>query len=123
MNEVKSLPRSELEIIKAMWSLNEPVSAAQLNNHIQKGWRVQTLITHLARMVAKQVVTVEHRPATHGARYFYSPCIDKTEYINQETSLFIERLHDDNIKSVMDSMFSSGKIKKEDAQYLLSLFK
>lgn len=122
-NNVKSLPQSELEIIKALWAVGEPVSAAELNAFMKKGWRVQTLITHLSRMVVKGAVICERREVTRGARYFYIPAIDKQTYIEQETDTFVSKIHDDNIKSLMDALAKTGKISKKDAEYLASIAK
>ena len=123
MGSIKSLPQSELEIIKALWAIGEPVSAAELNAYMKKGWRVQTLITHLSRMVVKGAVVCERREVTRGARYFYIPAVEKKTYIDQETDIFVTRIHDDDIKSLMDSLAETGKVTKKDAEYLASLCK
>ena len=122
MEYEKSLPQSELEIMKALWKIGEPISAAKLNVYMNKGWRVQTLITHLARMVAKKAVICQHIPSGRGARYFYSPAISKTDYVNREMGAFIYRLYDDDPKSFMDSLYACGKIQRADVEYLAEKF-
>ena len=108
--QMKLLPQRELEIMKALWELNKPVSAAELNNYMQKGWRVQTLITHLARMVEKEVVILEHKEAVRGARYFYTPAVEKQAYMDWATRVFVETIHDGSVESLQNSLKASGLI-------------
>ena len=97
----KVLPQSELEIMKVMWALNRPVSAAELNNTLGKGWRVQTLITHLARMEEKGVVLCRRGPSINGVRCFYEVVQDKDAYMRREVTHFLER-----IRSISDEPLS-----------------
>lgn len=111
--QLKLLPQREFEIMKALWELDRPVSAAELNNYMQKGWRVQTLITHLARMVEKEVVILEHKEAVRGARYFYTPAVEKQAYIDWATRVFVETIHDGNIASLQHSLKAAGFLPEE----------
>ena len=88
----KVLPQSELEIMKAMWAINRPVSAAELNATRDKGWRVQTLITHLARMEEKGVVLCRRGPTINGVRCCYEVVQDKEAYMRREVTHFLERI-------------------------------
>ena len=110
--QMKLLPQRELEIMKALWELARPVSAAELNNYMQKGWRVQTLITHLARMVEKEVVILEHKEAVRGARYFYTPAVEKQAYKDWATRAFVESIHDGSVESLQDSLRASGLLSE-----------
>ena len=102
-----------LEIMKALWELGKPVSAAELNNYMQKGWRVQTLITHLARMVEKGVVILEHKEAVRGARYFYTPAVEKQSYVDWTTRMFVETIHGGSIASLQHSLKATGLLPEE----------
>lgn len=117
----KTLPQSELDIIKGMWALGDKVSARELNESLDKGWRVQTLITHLVRMCAKGVVTREHCPGGKGPRYFYTATVARDEYVTNEVGKAIVNLFDGDVHAYLDSLYATGAIEKGDAEYLLGL--
>ncbi len=119
----RSLPKSELEIMNALWDLGQPSSAAEINRYMDKGWRVQTLITHLSRMTAKQIVICDHIEALRGARYFYRPLIDRDVYRREEAEKMLENLHKGDVKSLFKTFAETGKITREDVEYLLTLVK
>lgn len=86
------LPKSELEILRAMWELGHPAGAAELNAVLNKGWRVQTLITHLSRMEEKGVIYCRRGPAVQGIRCFYEVVEDEEAYLKREAAAFAERI-------------------------------
>lgn len=117
----KTLPQSELDIIKGMWALGGKVSARELNESLDKGWRVQTLITHLVRMCDKGVVTREHCPGGRGPRYYYTPTIGRDAYVIKEVAKSITNLFDGDVRAYLDALYATGAIEKDDAEYLRTL--
>jgi len=119
----KSLPRSELDIMKALWTLDGAASASMLHAHMKKDWKIQTLITHLSRMVAKGVVICEHRAGGKGPRYFYMPAMMIEEYIHREIVSIAQYLLEGNAHAFMDAIYASGCASKETAAYLLEKYR
>ena len=111
----RSLPQRELEILQALWAQSQPVSAAELNAYMEKDWRIQTLITHLARMKEKGVVHIEQRSVTKGARYFYQPTVSQDEYLNLATQEFLHQHYNNDVSLLLDRLMMLGLLPVQGA--------
>jgi predicted transcriptional regulator len=95
------LPDSEYEVMSVVWKNEPPVTTSILMNQLgnDKGWKLQTLITLLNRLTERGFLRSEKL----GKERTYYPCINHEEYIRYETSIFVERYHDNSLFQLVNA--------------------
>jgi predicted transcriptional regulator len=116
MNSLKKLPGAEFEVMKTIWANEPPVTTNMLMEQLgnQKGWKLQTLITLLLRLVDRGFVRAEK----NGKQRTYYPLVDKERYLEFETSSFIERFHDHSIVSLVNTLYDGKDLNASDLDAL-----
>lgn len=116
MNSLKKLPGAEFEVMKTIWANEPPVTTNLLMEQLgnQKGWKLQTLITLLLRLVDRGFVRTEK----NGKQRTYYPLVDKERYLEFETSSFIERFHDHSIVSLVNTLYDGKDLNASDLDAL-----
>ena len=89
----------------------------QLGN--EKGWKPQTLITLLNRLAERGFLRSEKL----GKERIYYPCINHEDYIQYETTLFLERYHDNSLFQLVNAFSGNNKLSKEEINELSSWLK
>ena len=101
------LSEAELEIMEQIWKLGRPVMAAELAGPLQqKGWKPTTLLTFLARMVAKGALRVEKR----GKQNLYTACVSSEQYRAAEAREMLTRLYSGNVKSMVAALYDGNAL-------------
>lgn len=112
------ISESEMEIMRLIWSSEQAVSAAWLMQHLpEKHWKLTTLLTFLARLAEKGVVTI----TKDGRTNLYSPAISLEQYKAQETAQFIKQIHDGSLKSLFAALATSEQLDQNDLEELRCL--
>jgi len=116
MNSLKKLPGAEFEVMKTIWANEPPVTTNLLMEQLgnRKGWKLQTLITLLLRLVDRGFVRTEK----NGKQRTYYPLVDKERYLEFETSSFIERFHDHSIVSLVNTLYDGKDLNASDLDAL-----
>lgn len=119
MEEMKRLPDSEFEVMKAVWQHEPPVTTSMLMKDIgnEKGWKVPTLISFLKRLIRKGFLRTEKL----GKERTYFPLVEKDEYLHYETEHFMKSYHGNSFLSLMHTFYEGKKLKKEEIQELKKL--
>ena len=74
----KNLSKTELEIMKYIWSVNGEVMPKEIRTHFaHKQWSEQAVSTFLKRLVTSGYLNLRQASPT---RYYYSAIISETEY-------------------------------------------
>lgn len=55
MKDLKRLPDAELEVMQAIWSLEPPVTAAEVQQQVSRDWKATSVLTFLAAPVRQGV--------------------------------------------------------------------
>lgn len=117
----KKLPEAEFEVMKSIWELNPPVTTnmlmERLGNH--KGWKLQTLIVLLLRLVDRGFLRTEK---ISKERTYY-PLVDREKYLQFETSNFVERYHDRSIVNLINTLYDGNEIRTDDLDELSAWLK
>ena len=50
MRNDKRLPDAELEVMQTIWSLGTQVTAAEVQQHADKDWKMTSVLTFLSRL-------------------------------------------------------------------------
>ena len=53
MRNDKRLPDAELEVMQTIWSLGTQVTAAEVQQHADKDWKMTSVLTFLSRLCDK----------------------------------------------------------------------
>ena len=116
MNSLKKLPGAEFEVMKTIWANEPPVTTNMLMEQLgnQKGWKLQTLITLLLRLVDRGFVRTEK----NGKQRTYYPLVDKEPYLEFETTSFIERFHGHSIVSLVNTLYDGKDLNASDLDAL-----
>ncbi len=109
------ISESELEIMKLIWSMEQPVSAQELLGRLEeKQWKITTLLTFLTRLCDKSVLAC--RKEGRSNRYY--ALLSKEEYQQQETREFMEQVHSGSMQSLFAALYKSKELKKSDLDEL-----
>ncbi len=115
---IHRLPDTELEVMQALWSFEQPVTRARLEEKLRATHPMAptTLLTLLTRLGEKGFVTAEKQ----GRSSLYTPLIEENEYLASQSSRFIRKLCGGNLKTFASALCDSG-LSKEDLQQLRQL--
>lgn len=87
---MKRLPDTELEVMKALWSLGTDVPRLALDHALVSfRWSRNTINTYLTRLAEKGFVSV-HRD---GKSNLYTPLISREEYLSFDSRSVLKRLY------------------------------
>ena len=113
---MKKLPDAEFEVMKKIWQNEPPVTTNILMNQLgnRKGWKLQTLIVLLLRLVDRGFL----RSEKDGKERTYYPLVDKEKYLEFETSSFIDRFHDHSIVSLVNTLYDGKELNSSDLDEL-----
>ena len=88
--ELRRLPDTELEVLKALWDTEPPASRAQLEELLsERGWASNTVNTYLTRLLEKGYLSCEKR----GKSNFYTPLVTREEYQSFDSRAVLHRLY------------------------------
>jgi len=114
---MKKLPDAEFEIMKVVWAGEPPITANMImQEHGKKeGWKVQTAITLLRRLVEREFLSTEK----NGKDRVYFPMVNKEDYLKFETGKFIKQFHDNSVLNFINTMYDDKALNNEDIDELL----
>jgi predicted transcriptional regulator len=121
MKEMRKLPESEFEVMQSIWSMKPPITTNMLMDTIgsEKGWKLQTLIVLLMRLVDRGFLRTEK---VAKERTYY-PLVDKAEYLEFETSNFVDKFHNHSIVNLINTLYDGDGIKKSELDELSNWLK
>lgn len=87
---MKRLPDTELEVMKALWSLGTNVPRLALDHALSAfQWSRNTINTYLARLAEKGFVSVQR----DGKSNLYTPLVSREEYLSFDSRSVLKRLY------------------------------
>lgn len=110
----KRLPESEAEIMMAVWSLRENVTADEIMAKLDKDWGKTTLLNLLTRLVSRGFLACRKE----GRINVYTPLIEKETYLQWESDSFLRRFHAGSLTTLVASLYSGNSVTKEDLEAL-----
>ncbi len=120
-NQLTRLPDTEFEVMSAIWQNTPPVTTAILMEQLgnAKGWKLQTLITLLNRLIDRGFLRSEKL----GKERTYYPIVKENDYIHFETSHFVKQYHQNSICNLVSSFCDNTKLDKQDIAELSAWLK
>lgn len=118
---ITRLPETEFEVMSTVWKNKPPVTTTTLMHQLgnEKGWKLQTLITLLNRLTERGFLRSEKL----GKERTYYPCVNQEDYIKYETTLFVERYHDNSLFQLVNAFSGNKKLSKKEIEELSSWLK
>lgn len=118
---ISKLPDTEFEVMSTVWQNIPPVTTAMLMKQLgnEKGWKLQTLVTLLNRLIERGFL----RSEKSGKERTYYPCIRQEDYIQYETSLFVERYHNNSLLQLVSAFSGHNRLSREEIEELSSWLK
>lgn len=101
MESMKRLPDSELKLMMIIWDAKEPVASPYILEKLagDKTWAKTTVLNFLARLVDRGFLQTEKR----GRFHYFIPMVTKEAYQKMESRSFLERVHQNSLKSLISS--------------------
>ena len=118
---MKALPQiseAEFEVMKLVWKY-APISTNEITERLTKTttWSPKTIQTLIKRLVTKGALTYEKQSRV----FVYTPLVDETEYIGQESSSFLNRYYDGDITAMLSTYIKNDKLTESEIDTLRSL--
>ena len=111
----KRLPDAEFTVMKAIWSLNSPITTNEITNKLaDKSWKPQTLLTVLKRLSEKGFLNI----IKEGKQHQYKVLITEDEYLEIETGSFLKRYAGNSIGALVKPLYSEGELTQDDIDEL-----
>ena len=110
------IPPSELCLMKVIWSSSEPLSSRQIIDILEeeKGWKRTTILTLLSRLAERGFLSTEKIK-----RYtYYTPLVDKDDYVKLETKEFFDKIHENSLKSLVTALHENHDLSDKDLENL-----
>ena len=114
MDKMKRLPDAELEVMQAVWSLEPPVTAAEVQQKAPSDWKATSVLTFLSRLCDKGFLSCEKE----GRQNLYMPLITREAYLQRESRSFVERLCGGSVKNLVASLSDAGALTENDLDEL-----
>lgn len=114
MDKMKRLPDAELEVMQAVWSLEPPVTAAEVQQKVPSDWKATSVLTFLSRLCDKGFLSCEKE----GRQNLYTPLITREAYLQRESRSFVERVCGGSVKNLVASLSDAGALTENDLDEL-----
>lgn len=113
---MKRLPDSELEVMMAIWSYDEPVTRMEIEEKLNREPKVSatTVLSFLSRLVEKGFVSVKKEGKTN----IYCARISKKEYLGEESKSILNRMYGSSLKNFVTAFYDGKQVSKDEIQEL-----
>lgn len=116
---IKSLPDSELKVMKVIWNNNRKMSTGEIDAELKNetDWKLSTLQVILSRLTEKGFL----RNEKIGRINYYSSIVDFSKYSRNETKNFIRKMYDNSSKKLIASLIESDELTDEDIEEIKNI--
>lgn len=103
---------AELEVLKAIWSMEEATSSQIVEKLVNTtDWKPKTIQTLITRLVSKDAINVDK---TNKKSYIYTPNISEEEYKKYANDSFLKKLYNGSVNLMISTFIKDNKLSKED---------
>ena len=114
--QMKKLPKSELDVMKAIWKLGDGVSSKEVVVAMEEknGWKRTTTLTLLSRLVEKEFIEAKKKfRLTHN-----TALVNEKDYLKLATEEFLTSVHDGSLGSLFATLGVYEKIDNKELENL-----
>lgn len=118
MAKLPQISEAEFEVMKIVWKY-APINTNEITERLVRStsWRPKTIQTLIKRLVTKGVLTYEKQSRV----FVYTPLLQESDYINQESNSFLNRYYGGNITAMLSSYLENDKLSEAEINSLRSL--
>lgn len=122
MDSSQQMSQSELEVMQIIWQENGSITLAPLMKKLSregKTWKANTVVTFLARLVEKGLLTTEKR----GRNNIYLAKASEKDYLANQTTAFLKKMYAGDAKELVASLLRDECITMDDIEELAEFWK
>lgn len=118
MPKLPQISEAELEVMKIVWKY-APINTNEITERLTQttSWQPKTIQTLIKRLVTKGALTYEKQSRV----FVYTPLVDKSEYVTQESASFLRRFYNGDITAMVSSFLENDKLSEKEIDSLRSL--
>lgn len=112
---MRNISEAEKQVMEIIWNASKAVTAAEIVGLLQNGWKKNTVLTFLSRLAKKGLLAVQKV----GNENYYAAAASEQEYLDFETTRFVQNVHKGSMMGFVTSLCDNGKLTKKDIEELL----
>lgn len=118
MPALPQISEAEFEVMKIVWE-SAPINTNEITERLLKttSWNAKTIQTLIKRLVTKGALTYEKQ----GRVFVYTPLVKENEYINQQSSSFLNRFYDGDISAMLSAYLENNRLSETELNHLRSI--
>ncbi len=113
MEKFQAMSDSEIEIMQIIWANKGSILFAELLNELeskQKNWKPNTVLTFLARLSDKGILTTEKK----GRLNVYISLVSENDYLEAQAKTFLDKVYGGNVKGLISALLKSDGLSSQD---------
>lgn len=111
------LPDAEFEIMQAIWACGgKSVPTLTLSEKLKKERKAQTILTLLARLEGKGIVSSEKV----GKERIWTALISEEEYLSFEAKNIVEKMYHGSLRGLVNAFYDGETLSEDDASALMA---
>ena len=113
------LPDAELDVMLVLWNAQTPMKTSKILEQLnwEKNWSISTLQSLLSRLSDRGFVRAEKNMRFK----YYRPVVREDDYKIWETRQFVQRLHGNSCRLLIETLLNDHAFEVSDIQYILQL--
>lgn len=118
MATLPQISEAEFEVMKIVWKY-APINTNEITERLTKttSWSPKTIQTLIKRLVTKGVLSYEKQSRV----FVYTPLVQESEYIGQESTSFLKRFYNGNITAMLSAYIENDRLSDADIDALRKL--
>ena len=118
MSALPQISEAEFEVMKVIWKF-APINTNEITERLLKttSWSAKTIQTLIKRLVTKGALTYEKQ----GRVFVYTPLVEESEYINQQSNSFLNRFYDGDISAMLSAYLENNQLSETELHHLRSI--
>ncbi|HHQ0886557.1 TPA: BlaI/MecI/CopY family transcriptional regulator [Listeria monocytogenes] len=119
---IKSISKSELEVMKIIWDFGRAVQYADVAGKLEEknySWKKNTVLTFLTRLVEKNLLSVKKV----GLKNEYYALVSENEYLERQTETFVEEIYEGDVKGLITNLVQNDLISPDELEDLQQFWK
>lgn len=113
MCKIPKISNAEWEIMKIIWK-NPKITSINIINELKnkEDWKPATVKSLINRLLNKEAIGFDKV----GNEYLYFPLVSEDKCIKSESKLFLSKVFDGSVKSMLLSFVESKELSKDDLE-------
>ncbi|EAE8876340.1 BlaI/MecI/CopY family transcriptional regulator [Listeria monocytogenes] len=119
---IKSISKSELEVMKIIWDFGRAVQYADVAGKLEEknySWKKNTVLTFLTRLVEKNLLSVKKV----GRKNEYYALVSENEFLERQTETFVEDIYEGDVKGLITNLVQNDLISPDELEDLQQFWK